>query len=146
MIQGTLSSSEIFEGVVKLASNNLKVKDDLERLIIIGVDKGRLDTLDELAFQAKYIVGLLKIIQTKSVDHDPEYFKKLNEEFQSGYVRIREQLSELLDGNSTFIKEIFETKYLQLTQESLSNLNNLCRDLSYLKLFINDLKTKKDSK
>ena len=81
---------------------------------------------------------MLGVIQKREGLVDEEYFSKAEEEFRINMEKIRNCLAELLKGSSDFIRNIFEEKYLMLSQQSLSNLNLLCADLSYLKLYFID--------
>ena len=141
-----LTSSEIFEQIEKLSSCNLKVREDCQRLITFAMDSGKMEELEELAFQAKFITGLVKILKTNDRKNDEIFSLKLNDEFRVSFMKIQNLVRVIVSNSSQFIQDIFEEKYLHLSQESLSNLNKLCSDLSYLKLYLNDLKTKRDSK
>jgi hypothetical protein len=141
-----LTSQEIIEGIEKLSSGKIKMREDFERLIINAVESGRMSDLEDLAFQAKFITGLIKIIKTNDKMSDEMFALKLNDEFRVAYIRIQNLIRVIVSGSSKFIQDIFEEKYLHLSQESLSNLSNLCGDIAYLKLYLNDLKIKKDQK
>jgi hypothetical protein len=110
------------------------------------VTSQKFDELNELAFQAKYVTGLQKVIQKREAVVDEEYFKKVRNEFQTAYQKIKTSLQSIMGSSTSFVNNIFSEKYFQQTHESLQNLNRLCEDISFLKLYLNDLKTKKDSK
>ena len=137
--------NEIIEGVEKAAPNDLNRKEDLERLIALATQSGKYSELEDLSFKSKYLIGLIKVLRSQSVNHDEQYLNKLNGELTSVYSQVQKLVRSLLEGGSSFIRDIFEEKYLKLSYDCLENLNKLCEDLSSLKLFINDLKTKKDS-
>jgi len=117
----------------------LKYPEDLKLIFSEASKKNLNDKLEELSFRAKYFIGLTRIIKVKNEEIEKDYYKKVEGELLSAVTAIREILKEIIDGND-FISEIFKKKFFLLTQQSLNNLNLLCSDLSYFKLFLNDLK------
>jgi hypothetical protein len=131
---------EMLSGVEKLADAKIKSREDLEIIINIAVKDEKLASLEEISFHAKVVYGLFKIIQRKEDVADEEFFSKAAEEYKENIVKLKMLLNYLIGDNNSFIKNIFLEKYFQLTQMSLSNLNDLCSDLSYVKLYFNDKK------
>lgn len=140
------SVEEIIADVEKLSGQVLRTKEDLRLILESAISRQMLDELNDLAFQAKYVTGLQKVIKKREAAIDEDYFKKVGEEFHSSYQKIKSLIQTIFQNSSAFVNDIFAEKYFQLTQSSLQNLNMLCEDLSYLKLYLNDLKQKKDSK
>lgn len=140
------SADHVISEVENLSGGFLKAKEDLHLILETAILSQKFDELSELAFQAKYITGLQKVIQKREAVVDEEYFKKVGNEFQTAYQKIKTSLQSIMGNSTSFVNNIFSEKYLQLTQDSLRNLNRLCEDISFLKLYLNDLKTKKDSK
>ena len=130
---------EIIAGVEKLSDGHLYQKNDLEILIEKAIAGNNVSSLEELAFNAKFTVSLLKIIQKKEPSNDEAFFKKALIEFNEYIQKIKNNINELLQVDE-FLLKIFSQKYLLLNQQCLTNLNNLCNDLGYLKLYLNDLK------
>ncbi len=135
-----LTTGNILLKVSELAENRLQRREDLELLIDTAIKQNKISLLKELSFQAKFSDGLLRVIQKKENTVDEAYFIKAAEEYKNSIEKVRTVLEDLLSNASEFIKSVLMGKYLQLTQVSLVNLNSLCSDLSYLKLFFNDLK------
>lgn len=136
-----LTAENIFSGLSDLAGDNFTQKDDMKLLIESALLQGKIQLLEELAFHAKFSNGLLRVMQKKDSTIDEEYFLKAVEEYKHGIEKVRFFIEELLKGSSDFIRTVLTEKYLQLTQLCLSNINLLCSDLSYLKLFFNDIKS-----
>ncbi len=130
----------ILTEVDKLAEGKILNREDLHRLIDLALQTNQMKKLEELSFQARFSQGLLKIIRTKDNSINDEYFVVVRNEFGGGIEKIKNLINDLIPQSEKFIREIFENKYFQLTQQSLSNLNNLCTDLSYLKMYFNDRK------
>lgn len=140
-----LNQIEILDEVKKLSDNKLNHLEDLERLITISVEKNLISELESLSFQAKYITGLIQVIKRRENISDENYSIKIKDELVESYNKLKILLAKITNNFSPFIENIFKEKYFQLTQSSLNDLNLLCQDLSFLKLYFNDLKQKKDS-
>lgn len=136
-------SEKILDIIDHLSKGKLNFRDDLGRLIELSIKNDKMKILEDLSFQARYAQGLLKIIQNRDNNIDEEYFAKVQNEFTESIQKIKISIELLLSFSSNFIKEIFIEKYLQMSQVSFSNLNKLCLDLSYLKLYFNDMKREK---
>ncbi|MCL4547923.1 MAG: hypothetical protein M1495_05065 [Bacteroidetes bacterium] len=137
-----VKTSEILNAVDKLSGGRINFRDDLERLIDLAASKNKMQLLEEISFNAKFSAGLLNVVQKKNSTVDEEYFIKAVEEYTQVIEKVKNLLSDLISSDSEFIQSVFAEKYFQLSQQSLSNLNLLCFDLSYLKLYFNDVKNK----
>ncbi len=135
-----LTTDNILQRVNELAENRLQRREDLELLIDTAIKQNKISLLKELSFHAKFSDGLLRVVQKKESTVDEAYFLKATEEYKNSIEKVRTVLEELLINASEFFNSVLTEKYLQLSQVSLANLNSLCSDLSYLKLFFNDLR------
>ncbi|MEW6507100.1 MAG: hypothetical protein AB1432_05060 [Bacteroidota bacterium] len=132
----------ILSAVDQLAKGKLNFREDLGRLIDLSIQNKRIDVLEDLSFQTKYSQGLLKIVQNRGNKIDDQYFTQIQKEFAESIQKISSLIQLILSSSPEFIKQIFTEKYLQTSHSSLSNLNKLCSDLGFLKLYFNDLKRK----
>ena len=132
--------NKILTEVDGLSNNRLYFRDDLEILIKIAQQSDKLGLLEEISFHAKFSNGLLKVIQRKDPVIEETFFLKASGEYKDSLQKVVKLVEDLLKEGNDFIRKIFKGKYLELNQQCLSNLNNLCSDLSYLKLYFNDLK------
>ncbi len=132
--------NKILAEVERLYNKNLYVRDDLEILIKIALQSNKLEMLKELSFNAKFSKGLLKVIQRKDPLIEESFLLKASSEYKDSLQKVIKLLEDLLKGENDFIRNIFKEKYLELNQQCLLNLHKLCSDLSYLKLYFNDLK------
>lgn len=135
-----LNVAEILTSIGELSNNKISFKDDVEIILNHSIQTDKIDLLKTLAFEAKYSTGLLRVITQKDKIIDEEYFQKMKSEYTESVRKLREKLAVLLIDASPFIKEIFETKFLEMSQTGMMNLNKLCADLSYVKLYFNDQK------
>ncbi len=132
--------NKILKAVERLSNNHLYFSDDLEILIKIALQSNKLEMLKELSFNTKFSKGLLKVIQRKDPLIEETFLLKASSEYKDSLQKVIKLLEDLLKGENDFIRNIFKEKYLELNQQCLSNLNKFCSDLSYLKLYFNDLK------
>ena len=140
MIDKLESLDEFYDGLVNFSRGKVKNEDDIKRLIELAIKENKLNDLEEIAFSAKITKGLLRIIQNRENTIEDEYFEKIKKEYSENIQKVKIGLEELINHGSDFIKNIFNEKYFLLTHESLANLNNLCGDLEWVKMYLNDIK------
>ena len=128
-----------FEEFFKTYGEKLKSPEDLQVLFGEASKKNLGSQLESVAFKAKYFTGLTRIVQIRNEEVEKEYYQKIEKELLATVEDIKAALKEIVKENS-FISEIFERKFFRLTQECMRNLNVLCSDLSYFKLYLNDVK------
>jgi hypothetical protein len=136
------SSKYFLDEIDKFSKGKLKKKEDLERLLEISINNNKGEILEETAFIAKYLQGLFGIIQKGETAVDDEVLNKYVKEYTENIEKLKDKIRLLLQDSSSFFKNIFEEKYFTLTQDSINNLNDLCYDLSWIKMFLNDQKIK----
>lgn len=140
MIDKLESLDEFYDGLVNFSRGKIQNEDDIKRLIELAIKENKLNDLEEIAFSAKFTKGLLRIIQNRENTIEDEYFEKIKKEYSENIQKVKIGLEELINHGSDFIKNIFNEKYFLLTHESLANLNNLCGDLEWVKMYLNDIK------
>ena len=140
MIDKLESLDEFYDGLVNFSRGKIQNEDDIKRLIELALKEEKLHDLEEIAFSAKFTKGLLRIIQNRENTIEDEYFEKIKKEYSENIQKVKIGLEELINHGSDFIKNIFNEKYFLLTHESLANLNNLCGDLEWVKMYLNDIK------
>jgi len=131
-------SEEIISEVDRLSGGKLNFRDDIESFIRIAAEEGKMETLKEISFYAKFLKSILSILQRKDEIIDGNYLNKAAREYKTNLRKISGLINELLGNGNAFLKGILNEKYFKLSVESLRNLNLLCSDLSYLKLYFND--------
>ncbi len=134
------NSNTILEEIEKLSKGKLNFRDDLERIIDTSLENGNIKALEELSFQARYSQGLLSIVKNRDNKIEDGHFDKIQKEYMDSILRIKSQIELILGSSSEFIRQVFSEKYFEMNQKSMMNLNLLCSDLSFLKLYLNDLK------
>ena len=140
MIDPKLKTEKICNCVEDISRGKLNGKEDLFRIIELALSSEKMPLLEELSFQAKYTQGLVSIIRKNNDKIDEEYFNKVESEFIESIEKVKKQIEEIMLDASDFLKTIFYEKYFQMTQQGISNLNDLCSDLYFLKLYFNDVR------
>ena len=135
-------ANEFYDGVKSYSRDDFTQAEDIKRLIEISFEYDEFESLKDLAFQGKYITGLMRIIQNRDNIVDDEYFDKIKSEYAQKIDSIKSLLKSLVEKEGSFLTSIFEEKYFRMTQLSLQNLNSLCQDLNWVKYYLNDLKNK----
>jgi hypothetical protein len=135
-----LNAAEIIRGAEELSNIKINFKDDVEIIVKHSIDSNKLELLKSLTFDAKYSTGLFRVISQKDKIIDDEYFLKMKNEYTDSVKKVREKLATILTDAPPFIKDIIENKFLEMSQMGMMNLNKLCSDLSYVKLYFNDLR------
>jgi hypothetical protein len=122
----------------RLSDNKLHFRDDVEKLIEIALAKNKINELEKIAFETKFIAGLLGVIKKRDNLIDEEYFLKVQEEYKERLLRVQTILKDFVAADSEFYRSIFDEKFMQMNRQSFENLNFLFSDLSFLKLYFND--------
>jgi hypothetical protein len=135
-----LEAEKICNYIEDLSKGKLHFKEDIYRLTELSIQTGKMEQLEELSFHAKFSKGIINIIQKKDERLENEYLQTIEKEYLDTVIKIRELLTYILTEATDFLRSIFEEKYLRLTHESMNNLKFLCEDLSFLKLYFNDMK------
>lgn len=133
-------SEEFYNGLINFSRGKILNEEDIQRLLEITFKEDKLKELDDVSFSAKFTKGLLRIIQNRDNNIEDEYFEKVKKEYSENIQKVKSGLEDLIKNSSDFLKGIYEEKYFQLTHESLANLNNLCSDLEWVKMYLNDQK------
>lgn len=136
------TAMNIIEEVETLSKNKLKMKDDLLRIIDISIKENKILLLEDTAFKARYLQGLFGIIQRGESSIDEEVFRRYMAEYMENVEEVKKNLAGIIEKAAGFYRSIFEEKYFAMTQESISNLNRLIYDLGWLKMYLNDRKTR----
>ena len=136
------SAKELLSDIISFSNNRIINHEDLERLFEIVIANNLVDVFNKLLFSSKVITGLLKIIQNSDNNFDDDYFDKIKNELKDNTLIVVNSLKEISQQGSNFLNSIFEEKYYLLKSESLQNLYLLCNDLNFVKMYLNDNRSK----
>lgn len=115
-------------------------KDDLI-LILETASQNEFDfTLDQIAFTAKYIKGLMSVVSSASGNPEIKNAAQLNSDLAANLEKFRGYLLAANEKMKNETRETFYKKYLEMSGQSFSNLKKLIEDFSLIKIFLNHKK------
>ena len=133
--------ADILIGEIDHFSNHkLKRKNDLKTLIEISIKNKREKLLDVLTFNAKYVLGLQRILTKGSSNPEINNFEDIKKDYSDNLVKLIEQIKELANFTPEEIKNHFDKTYFELSRQNLKNLNELLEDLEWTKMLLNKKK------
>ncbi|MCK9209512.1 MAG: hypothetical protein M0P61_01615 [Ignavibacteriaceae bacterium] len=126
--------------IEKFSENKLLVKQDLLNLVIIAGRASHEELFFSIAFSAKYVQGLLRVIQQAGTNPEIKNLVQIKNDLAENMEMITADLKTMITNESNEVNEKFEAKYLALTAESFANLRKLLNDLEWVKIYHNHLK------
>jgi hypothetical protein len=135
-----MDAIQILNEVIKISENKISNQQDLEIFLSYSIQNNKLNNLEELSFQAKFIYGLYNSLQTKHPDFSIEAMERLQEEFKNALLNFSKILTDFINGQNDFHKKVLINKYVVPTERTLQNIISLCKDLNYLKIYFNNNK------
>lgn len=138
-------SKELLKGIEEFSQNQIKRKDDLLILFDQAITNNKSKDLEETAFTAKYIRGLMRVLKSGNSNPEVGNFEQIKKDFEDNMKKVTDQLKNLITLSDPLIKNNFEKTFFELNQESFQNLNNLLADLEWTKMYLNDQKRKKQN-
>lgn len=137
------SPDELITEIEKYSNSRLQKKQDLLKLIKISLDQNQIKNFEDLVFTAKYVRGLMKVLQKSSNANDIPNINEIKSDLSGNLSKVKVQIKALLNISDDDTKKYFEEEYFNLTQESFGNLIELLSDLEWTKMFLNQVKREK---
>jgi len=134
------SSVEFVEEVEKFSKSKLNKKAELLRIYEEVVKNDKEKIFEDLAFTAKYLRGLMRVLQKGMENPEVKSLEHVKKDFSSNIKKVKEQIREIISNGEDSLKNHFEEKYFAMTQEGLQNLNELLSDLEWTKKYLNEEK------
>ena len=135
-----LSDKNFLEQVEDYAANLIQHKADIKLLIDEVVKSDKFEEFERLAFTAKFISGMLRVLKSApgipEVDTVDHVKKDLNENMKKAV----DQMKEIISSSDKKVKLHFEETYFTLTTQSFTNITGLFSDLESVKKYLNFLK------
>lgn len=133
-------SNELLKAVDEYSDHQIKDKKGLLLIFEECVSNNKEKQLEELAFNAKYIKGLLRVIKSGTGNADIPNIESIKKDYSVAMAKIVEEMKEIISLAGTETINIFEHTYFELNQQSFHNLNELLADLEWTKKYLNDSK------
>ncbi len=137
MEDNKLKAENLLQEIEKTSESKLMAKEDLKRLLEIVYCFNKESQLNEIAFNAKYIAGLMRIIQQSAGNSQINNLEKNKDDLITSIKKFIEILFEIISETGDEEKNYFRLKYFENGGELISNLASLISDLEWLKMYLN---------
>ncbi|MFN0156576.1 MAG: hypothetical protein ACKVRP_00725, partial [Bacteroidota bacterium] len=124
----TPSTHELLSAIDMLSAHTLTRKNDLGTIIEQATQNNARQTLDELAFLAKFVVKAHGIM--KRIGREAEGYAQLSSEFSANLEKATALTKTLISTASSNVQQHFDRTYFVSSLEGLQNLLALFHDLS----------------
>lgn len=135
-------ASEFIDQVEKFSKSKLKRKAELLRIYEEVLKNKTENAFDDLIFTAKYVNGLLRIVQKESTNAEISNLNEIKKDFSDNVNKIVQQIKTIISNADEQLKLHFEEVYFELSQQSFLNLSELLSDLEWTKMYSNEIKRK----
>lgn len=134
--------STLFDEVENFTGKLFNRKDDLKIILETFNLDDKIEDFEKLAFTGKDINGLFRVLKSSvkipEVESVDQIKKDLSENVEKMIFHLREISFKMNEEN----RKKIDANYLQLSQYSLQNLQQLVEDLDNIKKYLNHLKRK----
>jgi hypothetical protein len=135
-------SENLINETEEFLKRSLKKKDDLRIILNSFIQKNKFEDFEKFTFDGKYLNGLFRVLkespnlsEVKSVDH-------IKKDISETIEKMISKISEVADSLNENEKAALKKNYLELSQDSLKNLQTLSEDLDDIKKYLNYIKRK----
>ena len=135
-------SENLINETEEFLKRSLKKKDDLRIILNSFMQKNKFEDFEKFTFNGKYLNGLFRVLrdspnlsEVKSVDH-------IKKDISETIEKMISKISEVADSLGENEKAALKKNYLELSQDSLKNLQTLSEDLDDIKKYLNYIKRK----
>lgn len=131
-------SSDFINDVEKFSKDKLKRKAELIRIYEEALKYKNEKLFDDLAFTAKYVQGLMRVVKSGSINPDIKNIDSIKKDFTDNMNKVVLKIRELISSADENLKIHFEQTYFELSQQGFVNLAELLSDLEWIKIYLND--------
>jgi len=123
--------------VEKFLGESLNRKNDLQIIFELSVQFKLEKNFEELAFNGKYLNGLMKILKSGTSLPEVESLEHVKEDLAIKMETLISQIRGIVSNSDEATVSRFEKNYLELNKQNLLNLNLLIEDLDRVKKYLN---------
>jgi len=131
-------SSDFVNDVEKFTKAKLKRKAELIRIYEEALKNNNEKLFDDLAFTAKYVQGLMRVVKSGSVNPEIKNIDSIKKDFSDNMNKVVTKIREIISSADEDLKTHFEQTYFELSQQGFINLAELLSDLERTKIYLND--------
>lgn len=136
------NSAELINQAEKFSKSSFNKKAELIRIYEEALKSDNKKTFEDLAFTAKYLRGLMRVMQQGPKNPEVNSVEHVKKDFSENMKKVIDQIKELISNSDENLKQHFEENFFEMSQEGLTNLNELLADLEWVKIYLNDQKRK----
>jgi hypothetical protein len=136
---------DFIEEVEKFSNSKLNKKIEVIRLYEEALASNKIKEFEDLAFTAKYLRGLLRVLKEGQNIPEVGSLDKIKADFSSNMKKATGTISAILLSSESSVKKYFDESFIGMSQNSLVNMNELLQDLEWVKMYLNDSKRKDKS-
>lgn len=134
------NGNDFINEVEKFAKHALNRKAEMIVIYDAAIDSNQVGIYRELCFTAKYLLGMVRVLQEGSSNPQVNSLDHVKKDFSTNMVKAIEQLRQIISNSDESQKKYFEEEFFVRSQAGLTNLNELLADLESVKLYLNYLK------
>jgi len=139
------NAADFINEVEKFSKQPLHRKAEMIAIYEAAINSNQLNIFRDLCFNAKYLVGMMRVLQEEGKNSQVKSLDHVKKDFSSNMIGAIEQIRKIVSHSSKSQKEYIEEEFLAKTHSGLTNLNELLADLENAKLYLNYLKREKKS-
>ena len=137
------NAPEFFFEVEKFLKHSLNRKAEMIIIYDAAIDSNQMNIFRDLCFTAKYLVGMMRVLQEGGNNPQISSLNHVKKDFSSNLAKAIEQIKQIIVGADKSQKEYFEEEFFMKSHAGLRNLNEFLADLESTKLYLNYLKREK---
>jgi hypothetical protein len=137
------NASDFVDEVEKFLKRSLHRKAELIAIYDASIDLNQMDIFRDLCFTAKYLVGMMRVLQEGGNNPQVSNLDNVKKDFSANVTKAIEQIRQIIVGAEEPQKKYFEEEFFARSHAGLTNLNELLADLESTKLYLNYLKREK---
>lgn len=131
---------DFLDDVEKFSGKSLHKKKDLAIILEMIDTYEMFKDFENLCFTGKYVNGLFRVLRNSANIPEVENVAQIKKDLSENMEKVISQLKEITLTTNEMNKKFFEDNYLQLSQTSMQNLQQLVVDLDMIKKYLNHLK------
>ena len=132
--------STFLKDVENFAGKLFNRKDDLKIILEAFNRDDKIEDFEKLTFTGKYVNGLFRVLNSSIKIPEVESVDHIKKDLSENMEKVILQLKEITSKMNAEDKKKIEDNYLQLSHNSLQNLQQFVEDLDNIKKYLNHLK------
>jgi hypothetical protein len=137
------NAADFVDEVERFLKRSLHRKAELIVIYEASIDSNQVDIFRDLCFTAKYLVGMMRVLQEGGNNPQVINLDNVKKDFAANVTKAIEQIRQIITGAVESQKKYFEEEFFARSHAGLTNLNELLADLESAKLYLNYLKREK---